>query len=31
MAWIEVMLPKMDIPELLDSVTKSLAKRNSGQ
>ena len=31
MAWIEVILPKMDIPELLDSVTKSLAKRNSGQ
>jgi len=31
MAWIEVVLPKMDIPELLSSVTKSLAKRNSGQ
>ncbi|MFU2316394.1 alpha-keto acid decarboxylase family protein [Rahnella sp. PCH160] len=30
MAWIEVVLPKMDIPELLSSVTKSLAKRNSG-
>ncbi|WP_129991711.1 alpha-keto acid decarboxylase family protein [Rahnella sp. CFA14(1/10)] len=31
MAWIEVILPKMDIPDLLNSVTKSLAKRNSGQ
>ncbi len=31
MAWIEVILPKMDIPALLDSVTRSLAKRNSGE
>lgn len=31
LAWIEVVLPKMDIPELLDAVTKSIAKRNSGQ
>jgi len=31
LSWIEVVLPKMDIPELLDAVTKSIAKRNSGQ
>jgi indolepyruvate decarboxylase len=30
MAWVEVVLPKMDIPELLGAVTKSIAKRNSG-
>jgi len=30
MAWVEVVLPKMDIPELLDAVSKSISKRNSG-
>lgn len=28
---IEVVLPKLDIPELLEAVTRSLAKRNSGE
>ncbi|GBU14362.1 indolepyruvate decarboxylase [Enterobacterales bacterium] len=31
LAWVEVVLPKMDIPELLVAVTQSIAKRNSGQ
>ena len=30
MAWVEVVVPKMDIPELLDAVSKSISKRNSG-
>lgn len=31
LAWIEVILPKMDMPELLSFVSKALEKRNSGQ
>lgn len=31
LALIEVVLPKQDIPELLQAVTRSLARRNSGE